>query len=111
MNNSKKNIKELTRQIKDAMLDLVKSKFKGKCWIVYYGANDIHPKNLVYWICVQTDKEKAQLKNDKELNQELRGLLTEYQYPASGRDKVHIGFESQETVDKVSNGSWWLHWK
>jgi hypothetical protein len=104
-------IQEVTLRIEEAMKTLAAAEVKEKFWVMHYGANDIHPKHLVYWICVQSDAEKKRLEEDVGLNRRLRSLLTEYQYPISGRDEVHIGFESQETVDRESRGNWWHHWK
>ncbi len=84
---------------------------KEKHWVTHYGANDIHPKHLVYWICVQSDAEKKRLQDDSDLYRKLRSLLADYDYPLVGRNGVHIGFESQETVDREAGGNWWHHWK
>ena len=76
---------------------------------LHYGAADIHPGHLVYWICVRSDSEKLRLEEDPALNRDLRLVLAEYGYPQRGRKAVKIGFESQETVDRVSKGDWWRH--
>lgn len=109
--NQKSNIAHLTEEIKVAIKDLVMTVVQEDVWVTYYGANDVHPKHLVYWICVQSDAEKRRLQNDQALYTNLRQLLTTHNYPSSGREGVRIGFESQETVDRVSNGNWWHHWK
>ena len=70
--------------------------------VVHYGAVDINPRELVYWICVKTDAEKQRLDGDTVLKARLRGLLTIRNYPQDAREFVHIGFESQETVDRES---------
>jgi hypothetical protein len=41
----------------------------------------------------------------------LRDVLVQHGYPAAARDHVHIGLESQETVDRDAGGNWWHHWK
>jgi hypothetical protein len=65
----------------------------------------------VYWICVRTDAERDRLASDPNLVASLRQTLVECAYPLEGRSEVHIGFESQETVDRESEGNWWYHWK
>ena len=80
-------------------------------WVTHYGANDIHPKNLVFWICVKSDVERDRLMSDKGIMKRLRSVLDEVDYPEEGRNQVIIGFESQETVDRESHGHWWHHWK
>ncbi|HVU15604.1 MAG TPA: hypothetical protein VHD32_01670 [Candidatus Didemnitutus sp.] len=105
------DIKTVTERIEKAMDAMIAGVSQEKHWVTHYGANDIHPKHLVYWICVQTDAEKKRLEEDPDLYRKLRTLLTDYQYPLAGRNEVHIGFESQETVDRESGGNWWHHWK
>ncbi len=104
-------IKEVTERIEKAIGSMIAGVAKEKHWVTHFGSNDIHPKHLVYWICVLSDAEKKRLEGDAELRGKLRALLTEHQYPAEGRDGVYIGFESQETVDRESGGNWWHHWK
>lgn len=107
----KPSIESLTKTIQSAMARRVAASAREKSWVTYYGANDIHPRHLVYWICVESDAEKHRLAADAVLYAELRELLTRFNYPVEGRDEVHIGFESQETVDRESGGDWWRHWK
>jgi hypothetical protein len=107
----KSEIDEVTEKIEVAIKDLISTASHEKYWVTHYGANDIHPKHLVYWICVQSDAEKKRMEDDKVLYARLRQLLVEHKYPISGRAEVHIGFESQETVDRESGGNWWQHWK
>lgn len=105
------DIKAVTERIEQAMDALIAGITREKHWVTHYGANDIHPKHLVYWICVRSDAEKKRLAADVALMAKLRALLTEHQYPVEGRNEVFIGFESQETVDRDSGGNWWYHWK
>ena len=89
----------------------VRAVAKEELWVARYGVFDIHPRHLVYWICVETDAEKQRLQADEPLMQRLRALLVRYDYPPEGREFVTIGFESKETVDRESGGNWWFHWK
>ena len=84
---------------------------QAKYWVEWYGAYDIDPKYLVIWICVESDKVKSDLNSDSDLVNKLREILIKHNYPEKAVPLVHIGFESQETVDKVSNGDWSLHFK
>lgn len=104
-------LKEITERIEKAIAGTIRGVADEPYSVTHYGANDIHPKHLVYWICVQSDAEKRRLQKDAALSRRLRSLLTEHKYPESGRNEVHIGFESQETVDRESGGNWWQHWK
>ncbi|MEO5683936.1 MAG: hypothetical protein ABIQ88_14945 [Chitinophagaceae bacterium] len=79
-----------------------------KFWITTYGAYDITPENLVFMICLTSDKMKVQLQNNDQLNDELSGLFTKYDYPEAARNKILIIFESQETVNREHEGSWRL---
>jgi hypothetical protein len=89
----------------------VRGYIKEDFWIHWYGAYWIDPKHVVYWICVKSDLQKDKLVNDMDLAGRLRSLLNEANYPSSAIASVHIVFESQETVDRESNGSWYIHWK
>ena len=102
-----RKIRKIERAIKDSVARLATEPFR----VAHYGATDIDPRHLVYWICVQRDAERDRLASDSALNAQLRSLLVTFDYPASAREHVHIGFESQETVDRESDGNWWQHWK
>jgi hypothetical protein len=97
--------------IRRDMRQIARSVAREDVSVTCYGAFDIHPKHLVYWICVTTDAEKHRLEDDGALMERLRDVLVSRRYPPEGRDFVHIGFESQETVDRESDGDWWQHWK
>lgn len=98
-------------RIENEIKQLVMLVCKEKFWIEKYGAYDIDPKNLVFWICVQTDKVKKELENNSNLENDIKFLLDKYNYPKSARKHLHIGFESQETVNRESQGDWYLHFK
>jgi len=104
-------IKRVTALVERAITDEVGRRAKEKFWVTHYGANDIHPGHLVYWIVVRSDHEKRRLEADSALMAVLRDLLVRHDYPIEGRDGVHIGFESQETVDRESGGNFYHHWK
>jgi hypothetical protein len=104
-------IDKVTAVIERAIIDEMSSHAKEKFWVTHYGANHIHPKHLVYWIVVGSDHEKRRLESDSALMTALRDLLVRYEYPIEGRAGVHIGFESQETVDRESGGNFYNHWK
>jgi hypothetical protein len=104
-------IEAVTERIQEEIQRVMGAQTTETFWVTHYGANDIHPKHLVYWIVVRTDQEKARLEQDAELMKQLRGLLVAHDYPVEGRDGVHIGFESHETVDRVTNGDFYVYWK
>jgi len=54
---------------------------------------------------------KNKLSENFELTTGLRYLLTKHEYPAESQKFVHIGFESQETVNRESGGNWYNHFK
>lgn len=105
------SIEAITQRIQEAIEDEMRKHTEEKFWVTHYGANDIHPKHLVYWIVVRTDNEKQRLARDKVLIAKLRSLLDEHEYPAEGREGVHIGFESKETVDREAGGNYYNYWK
>ena len=81
---SKDSLKRKILDISEDIKKLIKANCREKYFIDWYGAYDIDPKLLVYWICVKTDKEKERLKNDLKLNSELRLLLVKHKYPTDG---------------------------
>ena len=111
MNSKDTPIGRVTALVERAIRDEVGRHAKEKFWVTHYGANNIHPKHLVYWIVVGSDYEKHRLEADSALMAVLRSLLMRYDYPIEGRDGVHVGFESQETVDRESEGNFYHHWK
>ena len=104
-------IDEVTRRVQDAIREEMANHTREKFWVTHYGANHIHPRHLVFWIVVQTDREKARLAHDAPLMRRLRGLLDRLEYPVEGRDGVMIGFESHETVDREARGDFWGYWR
>jgi hypothetical protein len=97
------------REIKRIVQEELKGKENVK--ILKYGAYDIDPKYLVIWITVESDEVKSQLERNGILNKQLRDLLVKVGYPEKSIDEVKIGFESEETVNRESNGDWYLHFK
>lgn len=79
--------------------------------VLYYGSYDIDPKYLACWICVDSDEMKHRLEKDNDLNAALREILVKNEYPTKAIKSVHIGFESEETVQRESNGDWYVHFK
>lgn len=107
----KELIKKKILDIKADIEKLIQPVCREKFSIDWYGAYDIDPKHLVYWICVKSDKMKNKLAGNQELVMHLRALLEKHEYPAESQKFVHIGFESQETVDRKSKGNWYHHFK
>lgn len=109
--NPKKSTKRKILDIRDDIKKLLKHNYREKFNVIYYGAYDIDPRHLVFWICVESDKLKELLTKDHWLNDQLRMLLEKHDYPGEAQPFVHIGFESQETVDRESGGNWYHHFK
>lgn len=111
MNIFKRPLKKKIADIKRDIENLISANCDEKFWIDWYGAYDIDPKHLVFWICVLSDEMKLRLASNAELNSELHNLLIVHDYPHQSREFVTISFESQETVDRESGGSWYDHFK
>jgi hypothetical protein len=69
---------QVTARIERAIENEMRGNVEEKFWVTHYGANDIHPKYLVYWIVVQSDREKLRLVQDSALMARLRNLLDTY---------------------------------
>jgi hypothetical protein len=76
-----------------------------------FGAYYIDPKHLVFIAGVPTDKEKNELKSNQSILNQMRELLEKYNWPVEARKHIHFDIESQETVNRESNGNWWYHYK
>lgn len=109
--NSNPELEEKIIQIESDIKDLIKSYCHENYSVTWYGAYYIDPKHLVYWISVQSDAMKKKLQRDAELNRSLREILSDNNYPLDARNEVYIGFESQQTVNRESNGNWYHHFK
>jgi hypothetical protein len=107
----KRSLKRKILEIKESIQPIVRPICDERLWVSYYGAYDIDPKHLVFWICVQSDNMKSKLRSDEQLVKQLRSLLDKHDYPQQARASVIIDFESQETVDRESNGNWYAHFK
>lgn len=106
-NTTKTKIQNIKQDTKALVAETCSENF----WINWYGAYDVDPKYFVFWICIQSDTMKHKLESNKELMLRIRKLLEKYNYPIEARNSVHIGFESQETVDRESGGDWHIHFK
>jgi hypothetical protein len=76
-----------------------------------FGAYYIDPKHLVFVVGVPTDQDKSKLKSDPNFDSAMRFLLTKYNWPLMAREYVAFDIESQQTVDRETNGNWWYHYK
>lgn len=108
---SKNSIKRKVLEIQDGIKNLISPVCTERFWVTFYGVYYMDPKQLVFWICVESDETKEKLKSNYEINKNLRNLLEKYEYPIEARNFVSIGFESQETVDRESDGKWWDHFR
>ena len=93
----------------------IKKEVKPYCnepfWIDWHGAYKIDPKYLAINVCTQTDKAKLELSSNDKLKNKITNLLAKHSYPVQARPLIHIGFESEETVKRESNGNWYQHFK
>ena len=105
------SLSDKVARIKGDISKTVGTVCRERFWIDCYGAYEIHPRHLVFWICVDSDREKTKLAGNVELMNSLRNILVVHEYPTEGRSFVHIGFESEETVARESGGNWYYHFK
>ncbi|MFO0830641.1 MAG: hypothetical protein U0637_02245 [Phycisphaerales bacterium] len=105
------DIEALCDRVQAALRDVAASRTHERVWATHYGAVTIDPAHLVCWLVVQTEAERRRLEADAELTRRLRSVLDTLDYPASARAKAHIGFESEERVQRETGGDYWRYWK
>jgi len=76
-----------------------------------FGAYYIDPKHMVFVVGVQTDEEKRGLRESEPFQAEMRALLESCAWPPEARKHVVFDVESEETVQRETNGNWWYHYK
>jgi len=108
---SKNTLKNKIVHIQNDIKNIVTNYCDEKIWIMRYGAYDIDPKYLVIWVCVVSDCMKHKLQSNNELKKSIDLIFKKHGYPEQAMSKVKVGFESQETVDRESEGDWYLHFK
>jgi len=72
----------------------------------HVGATDLGPENLAIWITTETDAQRDALLGDALYQRQFRQILAEVGYPAEAISQVGLAIESQETVDRDYEGSW-----
>ncbi|MCB1595394.1 MAG: hypothetical protein KDI76_10820 [Xanthomonadales bacterium] len=108
--NSKQILSKKLSEIRLAIEEMLEDKaIKHKVW--NFGAYDIDPKYLVIVVGTETEIQKQELRSDKSFNESLKNLLEQFDWPEAAREHVVFSIESQEAVDKQSNGNWWYHYK
>ena len=87
------------------MVALARAK-EASAGIFHFGAVDIHPKHLAYWITTATDAQRDRLAADSEMQDEFRRILMREGYPADAILEVGFAFQSEETVERDYGGNW-----
>ncbi len=97
-------------RIELSLKSLIKKKgIKPMVWS--FGAYYIDPKNMIFVVGVPSDQEKKLLKKNKNFTTSMNNLLIKHNWPEQARTHVMFDIESQETVDRETEGHWWYHYK
>ena len=97
-------------RIESAIKSLIKTE-NSKPIVWSFGSYTIDPKYLTFVVGISTDEKRNQLRNNTEFNKSLKLLLAKFNWPKKARNYVTFDIESQETVDRETNGNWWYHYK
>jgi hypothetical protein len=68
-------ITKLVEEIAKAFTEAARAHVTEPFWVTHYGAVEIYPKHLVYWICVKSDAERDRLVQSTELKSRHRSIL------------------------------------
>jgi len=88
------------------VLSLDKKRF-GCGKVFSFGAVDIDLRNLAVWITADTDVQRDELRRSGALIDQFRVAFRDPGYPESAIPEIRFEFESQQTVDRDFNGTWW----
>jgi len=64
---AKTSMKRKILDIEEDIRSIIQPICKEKFWITWYGAYDIDPKFLVFWVCVESDKTKSKFNSNIKL--------------------------------------------
>lgn len=90
----------------EKMVALARTK-EQSAGIFHFGAVDIHPKHLAYWLTTATDAQRDRLAADSAMQDEFRRILLRAGYPADAVLEVGFAFQSEETVQRDYGGNWY----
>jgi hypothetical protein len=97
-------------RIESALKQLVRAQgFKAMVWS--FGAYWIDPKHMDFVVGVSTEKNKLELKSNRNFVLAMAEVLERFNWPLEARAAVTFDIESQESVDRESDGNWWYHYK
>lgn len=75
--------------------------------VTSFGAIDLYPACLAFWICVATDAQRDALLGDPTFAARMRRIVADCGYPQDSVDRVGFTSESDETVDRDWGGNWY----
>ena len=80
----------------------------------FYGASAIHPRHLVTWYLFRTDSDRETATRSgltSEIERATRAELAAGGYPAEGVGLMHVGFTSDEDIQRETGGDYWAYFK
>ncbi len=80
----------------------------------FYGASAIHPRHLVTWYLFHTDADWDAAKRSgltQFIEQRTREELAAAGYPANGVSEMHVGFTTDEDIQRETGGNYWSYFK
>jgi|GEM_PF-2929048 len=80
----------------------------------FYGATGIHPKHLAIWFIFRTDADFAEAERTglvTRITRLAREELFHNGYPAEVLEEVHVGFATDEAVQREAGGNYYHYFK
>ena len=100
-------LKAIVKQAESDFKALAEKRGHRATGIFSFGATDIHPRHLAFWLTFADDAGRDRFFEDGAAHAAMRARLVTLGYPEHAVPNVGITAESQETVDRDFQGNWW----
>ncbi|HEX3111542.1 MAG TPA: hypothetical protein VHU41_20735 [Thermoanaerobaculia bacterium] len=76
--------------------------------VAWTGIAASDPWRCQIWLKVQSDSEQDRIESESGLIVEIQAVVISHGYPAHARDSIQVRVASEETVERVADGNWYV---